>query len=309
MPVLAQSRQERVDKIAQMLSNASQTNRTTYTSDQTTQTLKATPRQLMRETLTEVDYDKTPARLALEIWSTQTGVPLVVNWKKLEAEGIDTTRPISLKLRRVPADQVLKLIVQQMNPDPLGDDRLQLDIQQWYIRVITRGEALRKSTTRMYFIGDLLMDIPNFDTAPDFDLNQVLSNTSSGGSDRGGGTGGGGGEGGIFGDLEADDKEKVVTKQDRAEQVADLIRNAVEPDIWRANGGDYASVRYFRGMLVVKAPEFVHEQIGGTFNIGQEVTKQRKANPHRSANNAQTKEPVRSRRSSPGNVAGIQPQP
>ena len=83
LPTHAQSRSERVDKIASMLAGAAaQDDRTEYTS-QAGESVRATPRQLMRETMTQVDFDDTPARLALEIWSTQTGVPLVVNWKKL----------------------------------------------------------------------------------------------------------------------------------------------------------------------------------------------------------------------------------
>lgn len=308
LPTLAQSRSEKVDRLTSALAGAANEGRTEYTSTAGQQS-RATPAQLMRQTLANVDYDQMPGRLALEAWSVQTGVPMVVNWAALENAGIDQDTPVTLKLSRVPADQVLRLIVQQLNPDPLGDDdTLILDVQQWYVRVITKREALRKSVTRMYFIGDLLMTIPNFDNAPKFDLNDALSNTSSGGSN---GRGGGGSGQGLFGNTnDTQRQEPRLSKTDQAEQLADIIRNSIEPDIWQANGGEYASVRYYRGMLVVKAPEFVHEQIGIPV-VGD--SGESRATTTRSSDNAggyrfnDDQGQYRQRRSSSGNVAGTAP--
>lgn len=266
----------------------------------------ATPEQLLRATLTNVDLNEVPARLALEMWSLQTDVPLVINWNALESEGIDTEAPVTLNLRRVPAETALKLILRQMNPQPLGDDKLVLQSTQWYVQVLTRGEALRNSVTKMYFIGDLLMEIPNFE-GPEFDLNNALSNTNSGGSNGGGGGGGGGGD--LFGDDNDQPEEDTLSTAERAERIADLIRDTIEPEIWKANGGEYASVRYFRGMLVVSAPEFVHEQIGvpttgpGTTSITERSsTSDRQAD--RSSTTDSSSRPARRARRATGGVSG-----
>ena len=312
MPALmasAQSRGEKVDQIAAALStginNDQASDDTVYTDARTGQTIRATPAQLMRETMTAVDFKDMAGRLALEIWSNQTNVPIVINWRALEAQGIDPNTPINLTLGKVPAEQVLRLIVQQLHPDPLGNDQLLLEIEQWYVRVITKEDALRRSTTKLYFIGDLLMDIPNFDNAPKFDLNEALSNTSSGGSNGSGNRGGGEG-GGLFPDDDQDREEQVLSKQDKAQQIVDMITQTIEPDIWRENGGEYGSVRYYRGMLVVKAPDFVHEQIGGM--TGASVTKsatKRKARNERSSNTNRSESKPQGKRSTAGNVAGV----
>ncbi|MFK7788017.1 MAG: hypothetical protein AB8C95_00815 [Phycisphaeraceae bacterium] len=316
MPALGQSRSERVNNIASALSsgiNDKAPDDTVYTDARTGEVIRATPAQLMRETLTSVDFKEMSGRLALEIWSNQTNVPLVVNWRALEAQGIDPNAPVTLRLGKVPAEQVLKLIIQQIHPDPLANDELLLDIQQWYVRIITKEDALRRSTTKLYFIGDLLMDIPNFDNAPGFDLNAALSNTNSGGSggNSGGGAGRGGGNqgGGLFFADDNDDKgEERLTKQEKAERIADMIRNTIEPDIWRGNGGEYGSVRYYRGMLIVKAPEFVHEQIGGATgaNINKKTTTKRSSTKRSS--NSSSKSAPQGQRSSSGNVAGVAPK-
>lgn len=289
----AQSREQRVDQITSALAGAVSTRPTPPPREQ-----RATPRQLIRETLTAVDFEAMPAKLALEIWASQTQIPLVMNWKALELAGVDPTAPVSLKLDKVPADIVLKLIVGQMQPaNGLEDDRLLVDVEQWFVRVMTKRDALRRSSTKLYFIGDLLMDIPQFTNAPGFDLNEALSNTNSGGSNGGGG----GGQGsGLFDTNDTAEEEVTLTKAEKADRVMDLLRNAIEPDIWRANGGEYASMRYMRGMLVVKAPDFVHEQIGVPFT-GNTPRPAARTNPNRSSSNQDNARPSRY---DGGNVAG-----
>ena len=309
LPAMGQSRSERVDSLAAALSsgiNEKPSSKAVYTDARTGEVIRATPAQLMREQLTSVDFKETSGRLALEIWSNQTNVPLVINWRSLETQGIDPDTPVTLRLGKVPAELVLNLIIQQMHADPLGNDELLIDVQEWYVRVITKEDALRRSTTKLYFIGDLLQDIPNFDNAPGFALNDALSNTSSGGSDRSGGRGGSG-EGGLFSDDRDDRSEPRLTTEQKADRIADLIRNSIEPDIWRANGGEFGSVRYYRGMLVVKAPEFVHEQIGGATgaNISQKTTARRSTKRSDKTNKSSTQ---RGKRSTSGNVAGVAPK-
>lgn len=306
-PCFGQSRSEKVDQLASMLSGAmnqkSANAQEVYTDAKTGEIIRATPLQLMRETMTSVDFDAIPGRLALEIWASQTNVPLVINWKALEAQGIDPQTPISLQLYRVPGEVVLNLIIQQLHPDPIGNDELLLDVQQWYVRVMTREDALRRSTTRMYFIGDLLMEIPSFDGAPGFDLNQALSNTSTGGStegSRGGGNAGGGQ--GIF-TRDDEPRETRLTKREKAERIVDMIRDTIEPDIWRENGGEFGSIRYYRGMLVVKAPAFVHEQIGGGSNSAAATRSSTKRSSPRADLGVQDR--LRGKRSTAGNVAGV----
>lgn len=77
---------------------------------------------------------------------------------------------------------------------------------------------------------------------------------SSGYGGYGGGGYGGMGMGGM-GDLMRDPAIK-------AQELIDLIMETVYPDIWLENGGK-ATIRFFKGNLVVTAPRSVHEAIGG----------------------------------------------
>lgn len=265
MPVMGQTRAEKVDALTGALGDSLADNprngekvEFTAAGDDPVQGA-ATPRQLLDATTMNIDMRDTPARLALEIWSQQTQIPLIVNWAALEAAGFDLNQTLTLTLRRVPAEMALKLLIGQMNAEAFDNDRLLMETNEYFVRIMTRDEALRRSTTKMYFIGDLLMDVPNFE-GPNFDINSALSNTNSGGGGNGGGGGGQGG--GLFPDDDDRNETPQKSAAEKAEEIADLIRETIEPEIWRANGGEYASIRYIRGMLVVRAPQFVHDQIG-----------------------------------------------
>ena len=49
----------------------------------------------------------------------------------------------------------------------------------------------------------------------------------------------------------------------RAQEVVELIVGAIEPNAWARNGGDWASIKYHDGALVVRAPDFIHRAING----------------------------------------------
>jgi len=208
-----------------------------------------------------INLEEVSAKRALEWWSNSTGIPLVANWRSLENQGVDPDKAISLKLRFIPAGKLLSLIIAEMSPD-IGIDMM-YQITPWYVRILTREEANKQTVMRIFDIRDLLHSPPDFTNAPAFDLNSALSNTNSGGSTGGGGGGGGGSLGqGIF--SQGMDNRKLNTKSaaERGEEIAQLVRDTIEPQVWQANGGEYASIKYFNGQLIVKAPLYVQAQIG-----------------------------------------------
>lgn len=216
---------------------------------------RVNPEFRLREVVQAVELEGVPAQRAFEWWSLTTGVPLVINWEALEAAGVDRNEPITLRLRTVPAGQLLALMMRKITPEL---STLIYQTTPWYVELLTREQALKRTVVRVYVIDDLLMEIPRFTQAPEFDLNSALSNTSSGGS---AGAGVAQASTSIF-DDEDDDKEEVKTKAERGLDIAELIMDTIEPDIWVDRGGQYASVRYFAGRLIVSAPLFVHDQIG-----------------------------------------------
>ncbi len=206
----------------------------------------------MRDIVKDAVIDDATARAAFAWWSRVTGISLVIDWQAMENDGIDPDRPISLNLRFVSAGQLLEILMQQTQNDFA---ELIYETTPWYVRVMTKAQANRRPVVRIYEVADLVTEIPTFTDAPQMDLREALSNTNSGG-------GGGASSQGLFEDEDDDRDQPRTTKQQRGEDLADLIRQSIEPTIWQANGGQYASVRYFNGRLIVNAPMYVQRRIG-----------------------------------------------
>jgi uncharacterized membrane protein YgcG len=178
-----------------------------------------------------------------------------VNWRALEAAGISRDTPVNINLRDVTLRKILSMVLSEAG----GASALTFQVNDNVIEVTTQELADKEMVTRIYPIDDLIMEIPNFDNAPDFNL----QNTNQGGQGGQGGGGGGGG-GGLFmgGGQQQNQDDKGKTREERAEEIVQLIMNTVRPEVWRDNGGT-ASIRHFNGKLVITAPPSVHELIGG----------------------------------------------
>ena len=216
----------------------------------------------LRRILAQVDFQDTPAREALTWISRMGGVTIVVDYAGLEVQGIDPDQPITFQASNVPVYKALDMVLRQL------DDQVEMiwEVTPWYVRVETREQANRRQVVRVYIIDDLLHSAEQFDDAPQFSLDQIMQSTSGGS---------GGGSGSIFDDVE--DEQQTLTRSERARQIIDLIQKTVEPDVWYDNGGQ-SRIDYWQGKLIVRAPLYVHRQIGvpartvtRTLNVGSQL--------------------------------------
>ncbi|MGH7213548.1 MAG: hypothetical protein ACREIT_02110 [Tepidisphaeraceae bacterium] len=185
---------------------------------------------------------------AIDFLRDTAGANLHVNWRALQSVGITPDTLINIRLRGVSLRKALTLMLAEAGGGT-GVSPITFTLDGGVIEITTREIADRKMYTRVYPVEDLLMEIPNFE-------GPQMSLQSSGGRE------GGGGSAGPFGESRSGDDEEGTTKQERADQLVELIRDTIYPDMWREAGGP-ASIRYFRGNLIVTAPRSVHEAIGG----------------------------------------------
>ncbi len=245
-PAMAQLSREQLDKVR---NDRAQRDGVTYSGKSD---VNRSPTRHLNSTIIEpVALDSVKARDAFTWWSNTTGIPLVINWRELEASGVDPDTRIDLNLRSAPAASVLALLLKQIT----FDQPLMYETTSLYIRILSKAQADKETVTLVYDIKDLIVKIPSFTNAPSFDLNDALSNTSSGGS-----SGGAQSSTTLFG--EGTEKEEVKSDAEKGEEIASLIREMIEPSIWQELGGQHSSVRYFHGRLIIKAPRYVHAQIG-----------------------------------------------
>lgn len=237
-----------------------------------------------------VNFDKTTARTAFEYIAGELGVPLVVRFEGDRGSGsttnIDPELEISLQIDGAPAITVLERMLEMC----ATDESCTWQLRDGFIEAGTKSalSVAAARELRMYPVRDLLFEPTYFDNAPDFNLNSAIQqgNTGGGGGGGSGGAGGGGGfggggggggfggggggsggggggsgGGGIFGDPgEAPER---ATEEEKVQQLVDIILETVEPEAWVDNGGDAATIRFYQGVLIIKAPDYIQRQIGG----------------------------------------------
>lgn len=223
---------------------------------------------ILNERLPELKFQGVTLGDAIDFLRDVSGANITVNWKALEGAGVTRDTAVNVHVTGVTLRKALDLLLQEAG----GGDTLTFDVDQGVVEITTREIADRRMVTRVYPVEDLIMVIPDFTNAPQFSLDASQNQGMSGG---GGGAGGGmGGQGGgatvtntLFqGNGQQNQQEAPArTKDERAQDLVQLIEDVVFTDVWKDHGGT-ATIRYYNGMLVVTAPRSVQEAIGGEYD-------------------------------------------
>ncbi|MDH3584266.1 MAG: hypothetical protein OER86_08625, partial [Phycisphaerae bacterium] len=193
-----------------------------------------------------VSFDANRFENVVEYLRNVTGVNFFVNWKALEGAGIEPGTQVTLNLANVPGDKALRLILDQVGGDlvPLG-----YSVDEGVVTISTTESLGKNTAIRTYDIRDLLVQIPDFGEAPDFDLQSITQ----------GGDSGGGGGGGLF-SGEGDDAGGL-SRGEMVESIMQLTRDTVDADSWRSNGGLVSSMSELNGSLIINTTSQNHRAI------------------------------------------------
>lgn len=215
-----------------------------WTIAQSAQPLPATPRAPLSRTVAEVRFDAAPLEDVLEWFADASGQNVVVQWQLLADVGVERDQPVSLRLRNVQLGTVLWLVLNQV----AGPD-IQLAYQaDREVLLISTAQALSQHMiVRVYDVTDLLSRAPHFRNAYRLDLSTVGTDSGSAG---------------LEGGDEGDDQPTTSAAADTMGALVNVIQEAIEPDSWRANGGN-GTVVPFGTQLVVRNTTAVHQQLGG----------------------------------------------
>jgi Flp pilus assembly secretin CpaC/uncharacterized membrane protein YgcG len=209
--------------------------------------------------LPEVKFDAVGFSDVVDFLRDLTQANIFVNWRALEAAGVDKNAPVTARLRDVPFSKVLRTILDDVSG---GTVKLGYTIDEGVITISTDDDLAKNTSTRVYDIRDLIIDVPDFTNAPTFDLTQ--NNNSSGttvGAGGGGGNGGGGGGGNLFGGGGGgggNDNTTTATRQTLTEAIIKLIEGTVSTDSWKDNGGNVGTISDLSGsgqLVVTQTPE------------------------------------------------------
>lgn len=210
--------------------------------------------QTLRDMQKRVTVELEDARLEdVLMFIEQAGnLPLDVKWVGNDNPiGLEKGKAVSLNAKNMTLQALLENAL-----DKAGDEFSEATWQltpEGTIEVGPKERLNGRKTVKVYDINDLLFVIPNFTEVPELDLDAVLQQSS--------GRGGGGGGRGVF---RADQNNEVeLTEEQRVQEIVEILTSTVEPEQWQVNGGTGASVRFYRGALLISAPDYIHRQIGG----------------------------------------------
>ena len=195
----------------------------------------------LEKRLPEVRLENSAFADVVDFLRDVSGANIFVNWRALEGVGIDRNAPVTARLRDVKFDKVLRTVLDEVGG---GTVRLGYTVDEGVITISTEEDLASNVVTRVYDIRDLILRVPDFDNAPDFQL-------------QGSTTGGGGGGGNLFGgNLGQDEQTGQQTRDELVEAIISLIQDIVASDSWKDNGGSIGSIRELSGQLIVtQTPE------------------------------------------------------
>ncbi len=205
---------------------------------------------MMKERRIPADFKEIPLENALAYIQKTTGVNMDINWAALEKVGIEKETAISMNIPDATAETIMERMIEKISPDKSTAAAWAVD--NGILTVSSEQQINSRTVTEIYDVRDLLVEIPNFTNAPDFDLASVLkSDAASSGSAP----------------FVASDKssglEHRTTPEQRTKEVIDIITNTVAHDTWQENGGEVGFVQQFQGALVVTTTPRVHKSIDG----------------------------------------------
>ncbi|MDX2132266.1 MAG: hypothetical protein SFY69_09450 [Planctomycetota bacterium] len=165
--------------------------------------------------------------------------------------GLDKEMLITLKVRNATTLALIEKVLERASADQPGGSTWQMS-ESGTLQIGPKDRLNKYKRVELYNVQDLLLELPDWNEVPDFDLQSVLQNTGQGG----------GGQSPFQENNEGNGPTKRPY-EDRLNDLISLLTTLVEPEQWVDNGGDGASLRGFQGNLIVNAPDYVHRQING----------------------------------------------
>lgn len=200
----------------------------------------------LENTSMPVDFRDNTLRQALTFFGQFTGVDMDVNWDSLAEIGIDPETTVTLSLTRSNARTVLDRVLEKVSLDPITQaDWAVLD----GMLQIASEEDIRKHTVlETYDIRDLVFEVPNYDEAPEIDLQSVLQSSQGGGGQS------------PFQQNQQQDIDRLPLEE-RIDQIKEIIFRNVDEESWPEGGGTTGAMYDLNGLLLVRNTPKNHREI------------------------------------------------
>lgn len=218
----------------------------------------ATPKRAVvnpkRETLNKmqrrmsVDFKESRLEDVVTFIQEVSGADLEPIWQSDRGTGMNKDKLITLSVKNEPALRVLEKVLEKGQED-FEENTWQMS-EYGTMEIGPKSALNRTKRVEIYDINDLLHVIPRYTEVPQIDLQSVLQQGQGGGQTP-------------FQDAQDQNAPEVRTREERTQDLIDLLITLVEPTQWIDNGGEGASIRAWNGQLIVRAPDYIHRQIDG----------------------------------------------
>lgn len=204
---------------------------------------------------TTIDFKDSRLEDVMNFLATVTGADLEVMWQDdRHTTGLDKDKTITLKIANLTALDAIEKVLERARDESSGTGGNTWQFSE--TGTLQVGPKARLNAYRrleVYGVKDLLVELPVYDNAPEFDLQAALQER---------GRGGGGAQPPIR-DRGRQNQQNQKTEQEKADELKKLITTLIEPEQWVDNGGEGATITYFQGSFLVNAPDYVHRAVDG----------------------------------------------
>jgi beta-lactamase regulating signal transducer with metallopeptidase domain len=175
----------------------------------------------------ELNFDAKPFTDVIDQLRDVSKQDIFVNWRALEAAGIDRQAPVTARLRNAKVAKALRVVLDEVGG---GTVKLGYEIDDGVVTITTDEDLNKNTLTKVYDIRDLTIEIPEWAPA---------------------------------GEVAARPKPQPSTQPGPTltEQIISLIQETVVPDAWRDAGGTVGAIRELSGQLIITATPQMHEDI------------------------------------------------
>lgn len=201
-----------------------------------------------------IEFTETKLEDVMQFFQQTTGADMEVMWADdRHSMGLDKEAPITFKSARMTALDLLEKVLAKATSDSVGSTGSTWQMTPSGTMQIGPRERLNAfKRIELYPINDLLLEVPDYTQAPEFDLQSVLQSRR-----------GGGGQSPFRDNQQNNNRDNRKPLDERVDDIKRIIIALVETEQWQDNGGDGASLTYYQGTFLVNAPDYVHRQLNG----------------------------------------------
>ena len=202
-----------------------------------------------------IEFSQTRLEDVMKFLADVTTADIEVMWTDNQnVTGLDKDTEITLTSRGASALAVLEKVLEKAATDSAGTGGNTWQLTpSGTLQVGPKARLNRWKRAEVYPIGDMLLDLPVYNDAPEFDLQAVLQGAQQGG--------GGGGQSPF--QTEQNQDRDTRTQEEKARDLISILTRLVEPEQWADGGGDGGTITFFQGSLLVNAADYMHRELAG----------------------------------------------